>query len=42
MMWNWMVTALAVGAAIVLYDGSPLVPHASVLWDVVDRIGLVS
>ncbi len=26
MMWNWLVSALAVGATIVLYDGAPLVP----------------
>jgi acetoacetyl-CoA synthetase len=33
MMWNWMVTSLATGAAIVLYDGSPL-PNAGkdILW----------
>ncbi|KAK7494055.1 hypothetical protein BaRGS_00014713 [Batillaria attramentaria] len=40
MMWNWLVSVLAVGAAIVLYDGSPLVPHANVLWDVIDQIGV--
>ncbi|XP_059174105.1 acetoacetyl-CoA synthetase-like [Physella acuta] len=38
MMWNWMVTALALGSAIVLYDGSPLVPHPNVLWDLVDQL----
>ncbi|XP_046495683.1 acetoacetyl-CoA synthetase isoform X2 [Equus quagga] len=40
MMWNWMVSALATGAALVLYDGSPLVPTPNVLWDLVDRIGI--
>ncbi|XP_010602834.1 acetoacetyl-CoA synthetase [Fukomys damarensis] len=40
MMWNWMVSALATGASLVLYDGSPLVPTPSVLWDLVDRIGI--
>lgn len=39
MMWNWVVSALATGAAVVLYDGSPLVPTPNVLWDLVDRIG---
>ena len=39
MMWNWMVSVLAVGASIVLYDGSPLVPDANILWDLVDTIG---
>ncbi|XP_012518993.1 PREDICTED: acetoacetyl-CoA synthetase [Propithecus coquereli] len=40
MMWNWMVSALAIGASLVLYDGSPLVPTPNVLWDLVDRIGI--
>uniref|UniRef100_A0A2K5JNC5 Acetoacetyl-CoA synthetase n=2 Tax=Colobus angolensis palliatus TaxID=336983 RepID=A0A2K5JNC5_COLAP len=40
MMWNWMVSILATGAAVVLYDGSPLVPTPNVLWDLVDRIGI--
>uniref|UniRef100_A0A671FSP8 Acetoacetyl-CoA synthetase n=1 Tax=Rhinolophus ferrumequinum TaxID=59479 RepID=A0A671FSP8_RHIFE len=40
MMWNWLVSALATGAAVVLYDGSPLVPTPNVLWDLVDRIGI--
>ncbi|XP_054568694.1 acetoacetyl-CoA synthetase isoform X1 [Eptesicus fuscus] len=40
MMWNWMVSALATGAALVLYDGSPLVPTPNVLWDLVDRLGI--
>ncbi|HEV7632215.1 MAG TPA: acetoacetate--CoA ligase [Steroidobacteraceae bacterium] len=32
MMWNWLVTGLASGAAIVLYDGSPQHPDPGVLW----------
>lgn len=40
MMWNWLVGALALGAALVLYDGSPLVPSAAVLWDLVDQLGI--
>jgi acetoacetyl-CoA synthetase len=32
MMWNWLVSALAAGAAVVLYDGAPLSPPA-ILWD---------
>ena len=38
MMWNWMVSALSLGAAIVCYDGSPLVPNENVLWDLVDEL----
>ncbi len=33
MMWNWLVTTLATGATVVLYDGSPFHPDAGVLWD---------
>ncbi len=33
MMWNWLASALAAEATIVLYDGSPLHPGAGVLWD---------
>ncbi|XP_078599537.1 acetoacetyl-CoA synthetase-like [Branchiostoma floridae x Branchiostoma japonicum] len=40
MMWNWLVSCLAVGAAVVLYDGSPLVPTPNILWDLVDKIGI--
>jgi acetoacetyl-CoA synthetase len=32
MMWNWLVSALASEAALVLYDGSPLHPGPEVLW----------
>jgi len=32
MMWNWLVSALACGATVLLYDGSPMKP-APVLWD---------
>ena len=33
MMWNWVVSSLAVGATIVLYDGAALAPNAASLWD---------
>ena len=32
MMWNWLVSSLAVGATVVLYDGAPLAPDAGILW----------
>ncbi len=32
MMWNWLVSALATGATLVLYEGSPFHPDAGVLW----------
>jgi acetoacetyl-CoA synthetase len=37
MMWNWLVSALASRAAVVLYDGSPFHPDADVLWRLADR-----
>ncbi len=33
MMWNWLITALAQGATLILYDGSPFAPAPTVLWD---------
>jgi len=42
MMWNWYVTSLAIGSSIVCYDGSPFMPHDSVLFDLVDKIGFVA
>jgi acetoacetyl-CoA synthetase len=33
MMWNWLVSALATGAAIVLYDGAALLRGKTILWD---------
>ena len=37
MMWNWMVSALALGACIVLYDGAPLAPDPAILWTMAER-----
>ncbi|HEX7449364.1 MAG TPA: acetoacetate--CoA ligase [Pirellulales bacterium] len=37
MMWNWLASALAVGATVVLYDGSPLWPKPDALFDLIDR-----
>ena len=33
MMWNWLVSGLATGATLVLYDGSPFFPDARRLWE---------
>jgi acetoacetyl-CoA synthetase len=32
MMWNWLVCSLALGATVVLYDGSPFRPGVRALW----------
>jgi acetoacetyl-CoA synthetase len=33
MMWNWLASGLATGATLMLYDGSPLPPVQTALWD---------
>ena len=33
MMWNWLVSGIASGATLMLYDGSPFAPKPSVLFD---------
>jgi len=40
MMWNWLVTALASKAALVLYDGSPFYPDGEVLWKYAEQINM--
>jgi len=36
MMWNWQMTAIASGATLLLYDGSPFYPDANILFDYAD------
>ncbi|HUV22013.1 MAG TPA: acetoacetate--CoA ligase [Gammaproteobacteria bacterium] len=40
MMWNWLVSALASEAALVLFDGSPFYPDGEVLWRYADDIDM--
>ncbi|UCC27804.1 MAG: acetoacetate--CoA ligase, partial [Candidatus Bathyarchaeota archaeon] len=35
MMWNWLLTSLAVGATVVLYDGNPNYPDWNAMWKLV-------
>jgi len=35
MMWNWLLSSLALGATIVLYDGSPLYPDSGAMWKLI-------
>ena len=37
MMWNWLVTGLASGATLILYDGSPFYDDGHVLWKMAER-----
>ncbi len=36
MMWNWLVSSLATGATVVLYDGAPTKPDETVLWELAE------
>ncbi|MCO6436847.1 MAG: acetoacetate--CoA ligase [Phycisphaerae bacterium] len=38
MMWNWLVSALGVGATVVLYEGSPSHPSMDHLWQLAERL----
>ena len=40
MMWNWLVSALGVGATVVLYEGSPGYPDMHHLWQFAERVGI--
>jgi acetoacetyl-CoA synthetase len=40
MMWNWLVSGLATGATIVLYDGAPMTPAADRLLKLADALDL--
>lgn len=36
MMWNWLLSSLAVGATVVLYDGNPNYPDWGAMWKLVE------
>jgi acetoacetyl-CoA synthetase len=35
MMWNWLLSSLAIGATIVLYDGNPNYPNYGAMWKLI-------
>jgi len=37
MMWNWLLSSLAVGATIILYDGNPNYPDPGAMWKLIDE-----
>jgi acetoacetyl-CoA synthetase len=37
MMWNWLISALAVGSRIILYDGNPVYPDLGAMWRLIDE-----
>jgi acetoacetyl-CoA synthetase len=36
MMWNWLVSGLACGATLLLFDGSPFVDRGRILWELAE------
>lgn len=40
MMWHWLVSGLASGAKLVLYDGSPFAGNGNILLDMIDDEGI--
>ncbi|RUO21935.1 acetoacetate--CoA ligase [Aliidiomarina haloalkalitolerans] len=40
MMWNWLVSGLAIGARLALFDGSPFYPTPAAMPDLIDREGI--
>lgn len=40
MMWNWLASGLATGAALMLYDGSPFLNDGRVLFDFAEEEGM--
>ena len=40
MMWNWLVSGLASGATLVLFDGSPFYPGPEALFQLADDVGV--
>jgi acetoacetyl-CoA synthetase len=37
MMWNWLISSLAVGATIILYDGNPNYPDPNAMWRLINE-----
>ncbi len=37
MMWNWLASALASGATLILYDGAPFAGDGRILWRIAER-----
>jgi acetoacetyl-CoA synthetase len=40
MMWNWLVSGLASGATLLLYDGAPFLDRGKILFDYADAEGM--
>jgi acetoacetyl-CoA synthetase len=40
MMWNWLVSGLASGTTLILFDGNPLHPATDSLWQMAEELGV--
>ncbi|MGH8708916.1 MAG: acetoacetate--CoA ligase [Burkholderiales bacterium] len=40
MLWNWLMSGLGAGAALLLYDGSPFVSRGRIIFDMADAEGM--
>ncbi len=40
MMWNWLMSGLGAGAALLLYDGSPFASRGRIIFDLADAEGM--
>jgi acetoacetyl-CoA synthetase len=40
MMWNWLTSSLALGATLILFDGSPFYPNPGALFKLADDVGM--
>ena len=40
MMWNWLVTNLAIGTTLTLYDGAPFYPDSNAMWNMAEQLGI--
>jgi acetoacetyl-CoA synthetase len=40
MMWNWVVSALACDACVVMYDGDPMIDNGEILWKLVEEVSV--
>ncbi|MEE4175289.1 MAG: acetoacetate--CoA ligase [Xanthomonadales bacterium] len=40
MMWNWLMSTLATGATMVLWEGSPFKPEPTAMFDLADEVGI--
>jgi len=40
MMWNWLVSTLATGATMVLWEGSPFKPKRTAMFDLAEELGI--